>query len=106
MPSTHLNLHYHIVSERKVMEGRAPRARAAIGSQEPLVGRRRAPPSTSYLFDVVPHTNEGASSASPRTCSPVVPLQHIEFALIRPVLSTSNITGANWVVRHVLPFLC
>lgn len=50
--------------------------------------------------------NGGASSASPRISSPVVPLQHVQFALVRPVLSAVDVTVTYWIVRYVLPFLC
>ena len=49
--------------------------------------------------------NGGASSASPRISSPVVPLQHVQFALVRQ-LSAVNVTVTYWIVRYVLPFLC
>lgn len=44
--------------------------------------------------------------AGPRISSPVVPFQHIQFALIRSVLSAVNMTVTYWIVRYVLPFLC
>ena len=50
--------------------------------------------------------NGGASSASPCACLPVVPLEHIEFALVRPILWTANIAVANRVIHGVLPLLC
>src|SRR5262249_44795881 len=48
---------------------------------------------------------EGRAPASPPHL-PIVPLQHVEFALIGPVLSKTNVTVANRIVQHVLPLLC
>src|SRR6266702_3992060 len=64
----------------RVLEGRALRARS-----EPdwRARRRRAPPSTL----------------------PVVPLENIEFPLVRPVFDTRDIAMTYRIVFHVLPFL-
>ncbi len=41
--------------------------------------------------------------ASPR--SPLVPLQHVEFALVRPGLCAKNIAVANRIIHDIMPFL-
>jgi hypothetical protein len=48
----------------------------------------------------------GASSASPRVYSPVMPLEDVEFPLVRPVLRPVDVTVANRIIDHVMPLLC
>ncbi|MBO0695893.1 MAG: hypothetical protein J2P56_07295, partial [Verrucomicrobia bacterium] len=36
----------------------------------------------------------------------VVPLQHIEFALVRPIFGSAHITVANRIIHHIVPVLC
>jgi hypothetical protein len=36
----------------------------------------------------------------------VVPREHIEFTLVRPIFGAAHIAVANWIVHHVMPLLC
>jgi hypothetical protein len=50
--------------------------------------------STHLLSD----EHGGASSASPRIWSQVVPLQYVQLALVRPSLTAMDVTGTYWIL--------
>jgi len=104
--NTNSNAYSYAKSDPKAAAHAVPSANALVGTGILLVRRAlRAIPKRACKW-----RGELRQPLLPlralRACSPIVPLEHIEFVLVRPFVRAANVAMANGVIRDVLPLFC
>ena len=77
-----------------------------FGKGTASLGKWRGELPRAFAVGWNPGTFAEASQSSALHVSRIVPLQHIEFVLIRPIFCATHVAVANWIVYNVVPLLC